>query len=81
MEFENIIMLRMQSRALTEQQEITNLLDTSIQWQIQDIRIVCDVVTLDSALQNSYAEHVLSGKTLPINYSTYISQFQTLTSI
>jgi len=54
--------------------------NTSISWQIEDIRIVCDVVTLDSALQNSYAEHVLAGKTLPINYSTYISQFQTVSS-
>ena len=52
--------------------------DTSSSWKIKDIRIVCDVVTLDNALQNSYAEHVLSGKALPINYSTYVSQFQTL---
>jgi hypothetical protein len=44
------------------------------------LRVVCDVVTLDSALQNSYAEHVLSGKALPINYSTYITQYQTITS-
>ena len=54
--------------------------NTSKSWQIQDVRIVCDIVTLDSALQNSYAEHVLSGKALPINYGTYISQFQTITS-
>lgn len=54
--------------------------NTSTAWQIQDVRIVCDVVTLDSALQNSYAEHVLSGKALPINYGTYISQYQTVTS-
>ena len=54
--------------------------NTSTAWQIQDVRIVCDLVTLDSALQNSYAEHVLSGKALPINYSSYVSQFQTLTS-
>jgi hypothetical protein len=54
--------------------------NTSKAWQIQDVRIVCDVVTLDSALQNSYAEHVLSGKALPINYGTYVSQFQTITS-
>jgi hypothetical protein len=54
--------------------------NTSIVWQIQDIRVVCDLVTLDSALQNSYAEHVLSGKPLPINYGSYITQFQTLTS-
>ena len=54
--------------------------NTSEAWQIQDIRVVCDLVTLDSALQNSYAEHVLSGKPLPINYGSYITQFQTLTS-
>jgi hypothetical protein len=54
--------------------------NTSTSWQIQDVRVVCDLVTLDSALQNSYAEHVLSGKNLPINYSTYVSQFQTITS-
>ena len=54
--------------------------NTSTAWQIQDVRIVCDLVTLDSALQNSYAEHVLSGKALPINYSSSVSQFQTLTS-
>jgi hypothetical protein len=59
---------------------VFNDTNTSKAWQIQDVRIVCDVVTLDSALQNSYAEHVLSGKALPINYGTYISQFQTITS-
>ena len=50
----------------------------STTWQLEDVQIKCDLVTLDSALQNSYAEHVLSGKALPINYSTYITQFQTL---
>jgi len=54
--------------------------NTSSTWKIQDIRVVCDLVTLDSALQNSYAEHVLSGKALPINYSTYINQYQTITT-
>ena len=46
-------------------------------WSIQDIRMTGDVVTLDSALQNSYAEHVLSGKSLPINYGTDITMQQT----
>ena len=50
------------------------LATTSTSWQIEDCRIVGDIVSLDSALQNSYAEHVLSGKALPINYSTYIYQ-------
>ena len=40
------------------------------------MRIIADVVTLDNGLQNSYAEHVLSGKSLPINYSTYITILQ-----
>ena len=41
--------------------------DTGISWSMYDVRLVGDVVSLDSALQNSYAEHVLSGKSLPIN--------------
>ena len=52
--------------------------NTSTNWQIQDVRLVADVVTLDSGLQNSYAEHVLSGKRLPINYSTYVSILQSV---
>ena len=57
---------------------VFKLADTSVSWQIDDFRCVGDMVTLDSALQNSYAEHVLSGKCLPINYSTYISMQQTV---
>ena len=41
--------------------------NTSTKWEISDVRLVGDQVSLDSALQNSYAEHVLSGKTLPCN--------------
>ena len=37
------------------------------------------VATLDLALQNSYAEHVLSSKALPINYGSYVSHSQTIT--
>lgn len=53
--------------------------NTSTSWQIQDLRMLADVVTLDNGLQNSYAEHVLSGKSLPINYSTYVSILQSVT--
>ena len=52
--------------------------NTSTSWQIQDVRIIADVVTLDNGLQNSYAERVLSGKSLPINYSTCITFFAKL---
>jgi hypothetical protein len=36
--------------------------------------------TLDNALDNSYAEWLLSGKSLPINYNTYVSQMQSTLS-
>ena len=45
---------------------------------LTDVRLVWDVVSLDSALQNSYAEHVLSGRSLPINYGTYITMQHTV---
>ena len=54
--------------------------NTSLLWQIQNPQVKCDVCTLDSGLQNSYDEHLLSGKSLPINYNTYISQMQTISS-
>ena len=36
--------------------------------------------TLDNALGNSYAENLLSGRALPINYNTYVSQMQSILS-
>ena len=40
-------------------------------WDITDIQCKCDLLTLDSSLQNEYASHLLSGKSLPINFSTW----------
>ena len=45
-------------------------------WSISNVQLKADVVTLDNGLENSYAEHLLSGKSLPINYGTYINQDQ-----
>ena len=50
--------------------------NTSVSWQIQDVRIVADTVTVDNGLQNSYAEHALSGRPLPISYSTCVTSLQ-----
>jgi hypothetical protein len=47
-------------------------------WQIEDVQIKCDICSLDNALDNEYAQHLLSGKSLPINYNTYVSQTQQL---
>ena len=52
--------------------------NTSILWSIQNVEVKCDLVTLDNALDNSYADHLLSGKSLPINYQTFSSQMQTI---
>ena len=38
---------------------------------ISDIQCKMDLLTLDSSLQNEYANHLLSGKSLPINLSSY----------
>ena len=54
--------------------------NTSLLWQIQNVQAKCDMCTLDNQLDNSYAEHLLSGKALPINYNTYVSQLQSLMS-
>ena len=47
--------------------------------RFKNVRLIADIVTLDNGIQNSYAEHVLSGKSPPINYSTYVSIFQGVT--
>ena len=51
----------------------------STAWTISDVQLKADLCTLDNALENSYAKHLFEGKALPINYSTYISQSQTVT--
>ena len=43
----------------------------SANWGISDIQCKMDLLTLDSSLQNEYASHLLSGKSLPINFSSY----------
>ena len=40
-------------------------------WSISDIQCKCDLLTLDNALDNEYASHLLSGTPLPINFSTW----------
>jgi hypothetical protein len=52
--------------------------NTSTTWTIQNPTVKCDLCTLDNSLQNEYAQLLLSGKSLPINYSSFISQYQTI---
>ena len=50
--------------------------NTSIDWEISNPRVICDVCTLDNHLNNEYVKHLLEGKGLPITYTTYITQSQ-----
>ena len=40
-------------------------------WDITDAQVKCDLLTLDNPLENEYASHLRSGKTFPINFSTW----------
>ena len=40
-------------------------------WDISDIQCKCDLLTLGSSLGNEYASHLLSRKSLPLNFSTW----------
>ena len=53
--------------------------NTSTTWYIDDVKILADTVVLDSSLQNSYTSHLLEGKSLPINYTTFVSQSHIMT--
>ena len=46
--------------------------NTSIDWDINNARVVCDVCTLDNNLNNEYVKHLLEGKGLPITYTTLL---------
>ena len=52
--------------------------NTSVTWQIENPVIKVDICTLDNALNNEYASLLLSGKALPINYSSFVTQLQSI---
>ena len=52
--------------------------NTSIDWEISNARVICDVCTLDKNLNNEYVKHLLEGKGLPITCTTYITQSQSV---
>ena len=50
--------------------------NTSTEWAIEDCQLKADLCTLDNSVDNQIADHLLSGKALPINFQTFISQSQ-----
>ena len=57
---------------------VGQLTNTSIDWEINNARVICDVCTLHNNLNNEYVKHLLEGKGLPITYTTYITQSQSV---
>ena len=57
---------------------VFNPANTSDSWKIQNVQVKVDVLTLDNTMENGFVSHLLSGKSLPICYSTYISSFQSI---
>ena len=53
--------------------------NTTNDWQIENVQLKCDIVTIDNTLQNNYDQHLLDGGKLPISYNTYITQSQAVT--
>ena len=52
--------------------------NTSTTWEILNVQVKCDIVTLDSGLNDSYIKLLEDGKKLTLNYNTFISQYQTI---
>jgi hypothetical protein len=50
----------------------------STKWEISDPQIKCDVISLDAELDNEYTSHLLSGKTLPIAFSSFSHSMQSI---
>ena len=62
-------LVNQQSDAVTTAE--TEGFGNGVNWDITDIQCKCDLLELDSSLQNEYASHLLSGKSLPINFNTW----------
>jgi hypothetical protein len=50
----------------------------STSWHIENCQLKADILSIDSALENSYAEYLLQGKSIPIPMSVFVSQSQML---
>ena len=50
----------------------------SSSWMISECQVKCDVVTLDNQLDNEYTDHLMQGKSLPINFSSFVHQVQAI---
>ena len=50
-------------------------------FDISDVQFKVDLVTLDNSLDSEYAQHLRSGKSLPINFSTFTTSSQVIANL
>ena len=55
-----------------------NASNTSTQFELNNVFCACDVSTLSNELNNEYVKRLLEGKGLPITYTTYVTQSQSI---
>ena len=55
-----------------------NASNTSKLFELNNAFVSCDICTLDNNLNNEYVKHLSEGKGLPITYTTYITQSQSV---
>ena len=48
----------------------------STTWFIDQAVVKCDVITLDSQLDNEYTDHLMQGKSFPINFCSFVHPVQ-----
>jgi len=54
---------------------------TNADFELSDVQFKVDLVTLENSLDNEYAQHLLSGKSLPINFSTFTTSSQVIPNL
>ena len=50
--------------------------NASSAWHLENVRLMADTITLDSELENQFASHLLSGKNMPIQFSSWTTNVQ-----
>ena len=51
----------------------TAFTESAVSFEITDVKLFANLHTIDSALANSYASHVLKGNPLPLHYSSVVA--------
>ena len=54
---------------------------TTVAWQINNVQMKADMITLDNTLDNEYTRYLLEGKPLPIHFTSYTHASQVIAQL